>query len=242
MHRLILLLRRIRFPERAILLTLGLLAAMLWAFVAIADEVTEGDTQHFDERVLRALRQADDPAMPIGPEWLHEVARDITALGGMAVIPLMALAVLGYLVFAHKGRAALLVLVSVSGGLLASLALKQVFARERPSLVPHLDQVYTSSFPSGHSMLSAVTYLTLGALLARTTRDRTLKVYFLSIAAALSLLIGLSRIYLGVHYPTDVLAGWCAGIAWALLCAVVARWLQRAQKVEPPAAAPPLAG
>lgn len=235
MHRFFTLLRQIRFPERAILLTLGLLAGALWAFVAIADEVTKGDTQNFDERVLRALRRAGDLAMPIGPTWLHEVARDVTALGGMAVIPLFALGVLGYLAFAKKGRAAVFVFISVAGGLVASLALKHAFDRQRPSLVPHLDQVYTSSFPSGHSMLSAVTYLTLGALLARTTRDRALKIYFLSVAATLAVLIGASRVYLGVHYPSDVLAGWCAGIAWALLCAVVARALQHARKVEPPA-------
>ncbi len=236
MPRLLQFLRHIRFPERAILLSLGLLAGMLWGFVAIADEVLEGGSQHFDEHILRALRRADDPAMPIGPVWLHEVARDVTALGGMAVIPLITFAVLGYLAFARKGRAAALVLASVAGGLLASLVLKHFFARERPSLVAHLDQVYTSSFPSGHSMLSAVTYLTLGALLARTTTHRPLKLYFLVVAATLTLLIGLSRVYLGVHYPTDVLAGWCAGIAWALLCAVVARGLQRAQKVDPPTA------
>jgi undecaprenyl-diphosphatase len=215
-----------------ILGALLLLATAVWTFVKIAGEVVAGDTQHFDEAILLALRRPGDPAHPLGPDWLLEMARDVTAFGGVVGIALVSGGVLGFLALARKWRAAALVLASVVGGLLVSVALKHFFARDRPAVVPHFDQVYTSSFPSGHSMLSAVTYLTLGALLARYTHDRPLKIYFLGVATGLSLIIGLSRIYLGVHYPSDVLAGWCAGIAWALLCAVVARWLQRRGEVE----------
>ncbi len=232
MHPWLQRLRGLPFPERLILIALLLLAGSVWGFVEIAGEVIEGDSRQFDEQIVKALRRPEDPALPIGPRWLHHVARDITALGGMSVVPMITAAVLGFLALSRKWHTAALVAVSVLGGLAMSMGLKQIFARDRPALVPHLDQVYTSSFPSGHSMLSAVTYLTLGALLARTTKDRVLKIYFLTLASTLALLIGASRVYLGVHYPTDVAAGWCAGTAWALLCAIVARWLQQRGQVE----------
>jgi undecaprenyl-diphosphatase len=210
----------------------------IWAFVVIADAVLAGESRGFDERILHALRQPNDLAQPIGPEWLEDVARDITALGGGTVIPLVTAIVLGHLWLARRGHAGWLVLASVAGGILVTSLLKHEFARERPALVPHLVRVSSLSFPSGHSVLSAVTYLTLCALLARTTRDRLTKVYYLAVATFLAGTIGLSRVYLGVHYPTDVLAGWCAGIAWALLCSTIARSLQRSGVVEP-AASPP---
>jgi undecaprenyl-diphosphatase len=126
------------------------------------------------------------------------------------------------------------VLVSIVGGLLLSSGLKAMVSRPRPDVVPHLSIVYTSSFPSGHSMLSAVVYLTLGSLLAATTQQTVLRIYVLAVAVLLSVIVGVSRVYLGVHYPTDVLAGWVAGLGWALLCWLVARWMQRRRKVEQP--------
>jgi undecaprenyl-diphosphatase len=126
----------------------------------------------------------------------------------------------------RKARAAILVLVSVVGGTLLSQTMKFAFARPRPDLVPHGAEVYTASFPSGHSMMSAIVYLTLGALLARTQPDRGVKVYIMTLAVALTLLVGVSRVYLGVHWPTDVLAGWSLGGVWALLSWLVMVWLQ----------------
>ncbi|MDB6150134.1 MAG: hypothetical protein JWQ44_1582 [Chthoniobacter sp.] len=231
-------LRLIRFPERAILIVLLLIGGSVWAFVEIADEVLEGGSQHFDETAIRFFRDPNNPAIPIGPVWVADVARDVTALGGVTVTAMMTAAVLGFLWLQGRRHAMLLVIVSVVGGAIASGVLKEAFDRERPSLVPHLTRVTSFSFPSGHSLLAAVTYLTLGALLARTTQHRSTKVYFLSIAVCLTLLIGFSRVFLGVHYPTDVLAGWCAGTAWALFCAIIARWLQQRGKVEPASPAP----
>ena len=196
------------------------------AFVKILDEVKEGQTRHFDEWLIQWLRVHE------GPPWLQEIGRDFTALGGVAVMVLVTFAVAGYLLLRRLYGAMWLVLVATGGGLVLSSVLKHFIARDRPTLVEHRSVVYTSSFPSGHSMLSAVVYLTLGSLLARIMPSRVLKVYFLFLAMALTFLVGVSRVYLGVHWPTDVLAGWCGGLVWALVCWLVARELQRRGKVE----------
>jgi undecaprenyl-diphosphatase len=216
----------------ALLLLLSIIATGVWAFVGIAEEVVEGDTQQFDEWAVRALRRADDPATPIGPTFLHEIGRDLTALGGVFVCTLVTLGVCGYLLMIRKYHAMWLVVGATLGGLLISTILKHSFGRERPDIVPHLSHVYTSSFPSGHAMLSAVVYLTLGSLLARFVPHRAVKVYLLMVALMLTLLIGVSRVYMGVHYPTDVLAGWTAGLVWATICYLVARRLQIQGTVE----------
>jgi undecaprenyl-diphosphatase len=167
---------------------------------------------------------------------VQEMARDFTALGGVAVLTLMTLAVIGYLLLAGKRNAAIAVLAAVAGGLILSSLLKLGFHRARPDLVPHGSVVYTASFPSGHSMMAAITYLTLGALLARVEATIAMKIYLLTLAVCLTVLVGVSRVYLGVHWPTDVAAGWAVGAAWALLCSLVMRRLQRRGKVEPPSA------
>jgi undecaprenyl-diphosphatase len=207
-------------------------AAGLFAFAELADAVVEGDTRAFDEFVLLSLRSATDPSDPLGPRWLEETMRDFTALGGTGVLALVTLAAAGFLVLTGKRRAAAAVGVAVVGGLLLSNALKWGFARPRPDLVPHGQAVYTQSFPSSHAMLSAVVYLTLGALLARTQPRRRAKLYFLAVAAFVTVLVGASRVYLGVHWPTDVLAGWVVGTGWALLCWLTTLWLQRRGQVE----------
>ncbi|HEY2920116.1 MAG TPA: phosphatase PAP2 family protein [Candidatus Binatia bacterium] len=173
-------------------------------------EMVQGETRAFDRAVLLAFRNPMDLANPIGPRWLEIVFRDMTSLGGAAV----------------------LVLASVMGGVLLSGILKLGVDRPRPDLVPHLVEEYTASFPSGHAMLSAVVYLTLGGLLSRVEGPRRIKIYVLSVSVILTFLIGLSRIYLGVHWPTDVLAGWCAGATWAVLCWRVALALQRRGEIE----------
>ena len=221
--------------SRRELVTLVLLLVVFaagWSFFEIAGEVLEGDTQVLDRRVVLSMREAGDLSDPIGPRWFEELGRDVTALGGMGILSFFALLAAGYLALDRKPHAAVFVLVAVFGGMLLSTVLKEVVDRPRPDLVPHGQHVYTRSFPSGHSMLSAVTYLTLGALLARLQKRRRLKLYLLGTAVFLSLAIGMSRVYLGVHWPTDVLAGWSAGAAWAMLCWVVARVLQQRGRVE----------
>jgi undecaprenyl-diphosphatase len=213
---------------RFIFFLLDLFAIMgsLWGFAALTGEVLEGETQAFDRVILLSMRNPADLSDPIGPGWAEEIGRDLTALGGNAVLTLLTLAVLGYLLLQGKRGLALVLIVATLGALGASTLLKKSFDRDRPDLVPHGSIVYTSSFPSGHSMLSASTYLTLGALLARAQRRRRIKAYILLIAIGATLLVGISRVYLGVHWPTDVLAGWTAGAGWALMCWLLARWLQ----------------
>jgi len=173
------LLRRLPVVEASVLAVMGLLGALLWLFISIAGEVREGETADWDRRLLLALRSAADPAVPWGPPWVQEMARDFTALGGVAVLSLMTFAVVGYLLLARKRYAAVAVFVAVAGGLVLSTLLKLGFDRPRPDIVPHGSLVYTTSFPSGHSMMAAVTYLTLGALLARVEGSIRIKIYLL---------------------------------------------------------------
>lgn len=221
--------------QESIVLLAGLaLVLTIWGFLEVAEEVVEGDARTFDERILRYRRRPDDPARPIGPGWLVDAARDVTAMGSTAVLLLVVFAVVGYLFIERKRRAMWFVTVATGGGLLASTVLKYLFGRDRPDVVPQLAAVATPSFPSGHSMLSAVVYVTLGALMARLVGRGAVKAYALSVALLLTFLVGISRIYLGVHYPTDVLAGWSAGLAWALLWWLIARYLQRRGSIEGP--------
>jgi undecaprenyl-diphosphatase len=216
------------------LVAMAIIVLAGWLVVELADEVLEGTTQQYDEWVLRSLRTPGDMANPIGPKWFEDMWRDITALGSVTVLALVTIACAGYLLMRKRYRMLGLLVVATVGGLAVSLLLKDLFARPRPEFASAATHVMTSSFPSGHSMLSAVVYLTLGVLLARTSARFRFKVYFISVALIVSMLVGLSRIYLGVHYPTDVLAGWSLGLIWALLCWLVARFLQKRGAIEPP--------
>lgn len=205
------------------LMMFAFLAGGLFLFFQLTDEVLEGEIGAFDERILLALRTPGDLSMPIGPYWLSRAMNDITAIGGTTVLALMTIMATIFLVLSRQRKIALFMFLSIAGGWVASALLKLGIARPRPDLVPHLVEVHDLSFPSGHAMLSAVTYLTLGALLSRAQQYRSTRIFLISAAIFLTLLIGLSRIYLGVHYPTDVLGGWCAGATWALGGWMIAR-------------------
>ena len=217
--------------ELAILLAIGGIAAGVWIFAMIADEVMEGGPQAFDRKLLLVMRRPGDLA-PIGTPAVQDAARDITALGGVVVVSLLTVVTAGFLALDGKSRMALFVCGSLVSGFIASTILKDLFVRPRPDLVPRSAYSSGASFPSGHSMMSAITYLALGALLARSQERKRLKAYFFLVAALLTFMVGVSRVYLGVHWPTDVLAGWTAGAVWALLCWLAARWLQSRRTIE----------
>jgi undecaprenyl-diphosphatase len=251
--------------DLVVLMAAALVLVGLWVFVALAILVEHGTTQALDEQIMLSLRHGDDRAVVedarrqvselaargdtaalnrwiaqslrvSGPSpWAEEMFRDLTALGGVVVLTLTTLAVVGYLLLCRMNGAALLVVLAALGGWCLSTLLKHAFDRPRPGLVTHLSHAYTSSFPSGHSMLSAVIYLTLGALLSRFVRRLRRRLYILGVAILLTTLVGVSRVYLGVHYPTDVLAGWSVGLVWAMVCWLAARFLQSRGAVEPPA-------
>jgi undecaprenyl-diphosphatase len=221
-----------RGPHIVTLAALAAAAFAVWLFLELADDVVEGETRKFDESVLLAFREEADHDDPIGPRWLEEIARDVTALGGTVVLTFLTLAVTGFFLLQRKWHLGIYVAAAVVTGLAASSLLKSGFDRQRPDLVEHGQVVYTASFPSGHSMLSAVAFLTLGALVAGAQKDRSLRIYILSLAGLLTIAVGVSRVYLGVHWPTDVLGGWAAGTGWALACWAVSRHLRQRGRIE----------
>ncbi len=218
--------------ELATLLMLAAVAGGIWLFLALASEVREGETRALDERLLLALRNPADASDPLGPPWFEEVMRDFTALGGIGVQIVFVAVTTVFLLLDDKKHAAVLLLAAVGGALVLSLFMKHGYERPRPDLVPHGSVVMTSSFPSGHSTLAAATYLTLGALLARVQARWRMKAFAILVAAMIAGLVGASRVYLGVHWPTDVLAGWTLGAVWASAVWLAARALQSHGQVE----------
>ena len=196
---------------------LAVAAVGLLVFAGVADEAAEGDSHAFDEAILTSLRMADDPSNPIGPAWFDLAMSDITSLGGFVVLTLLVLSVVIYLLIQGKWRNAVVVGGASASGVILSETLKVGFGRPRPELVPQLAEVHSLSFPSGHAMLSAVIFLTLGALLARFHKRKRERALIMLYAVLVTMLVGASRVYLGVHWPTDVLAGWALGAAWAAL-------------------------
>lgn len=208
----------------AALLTLALAAQ---GFLGLADEVAEGETRQIDETVLLALRTAHDPSLPLAPGWVTTAAMDITALGSVTVLTLLVVFVAGLFAALRRWREAAVMLAASGGGVLVSQGLKALFGRDRPEEAWRLVEAVNASFPSGHAMLSAVVYLTLGALVARFARKKRVKAFALGGAVLVALLVGISRVYLGVHWPSDVLAGWCLGGAWALAWWLAVQLLDR---------------
>jgi undecaprenyl-diphosphatase len=217
--------------ELAFLVALLLAAGGAWTFAEIADEVVEGETQALDEWLLLALREPDDVNDPLGPVWAEELARDVTGLGSVGILTFVTLAGAGFLFLQRRRGLALYLLAAVGGATVLSSLLRSGFDRARPDLVAHGQPIYTASFPSGHAVLSAVTFLTVGALLASAQPGVGMRAYILALATLLCVAVGVSRVYLGVHWSTDVLAGWTLGGAWALACWAVAGYLHRRGRV-----------
>jgi undecaprenyl-diphosphatase len=225
-----------RSRDFLVLLAALLLVVGVLVFLVLATLIRSDNAPSLDEQIIHSMRNPDpaQPKKPIGPFWLRRAGPDISALGGASVLTLITILVAGYLLLWRKYGATVLLLVATVGGVALETSLKHIIHRERPDERYRVLEATTNSFPSGHSMLSAVVYLTLGALLARFVSRRAEKIYVVFVAMLLTFLVGASRVYLRVHYPTDVLAGWSVGLAWAMLCWLVARYLQRRHVVEPP--------
>lgn len=217
LDRLNSLVRGMRENPQAIgpVLVLAIAGFGVFSFLSIADEVAEGEIRAIDEWLFYLFRNAADPSDPLGPPWLEEAAAEITALGGYPVIVLAVLIVVGLLLVTRRYGPAIYTVLSVGVGSLLSHVLKLLYERPRPNLVEHLDVVHTASFPSGHAMVGTVAYLTLAALVTRFFDDLRVRIYVVAVALAMAMLIGLTRVYLGVHWPSDVAAGWALGTAWA---------------------------
>jgi undecaprenyl-diphosphatase len=199
-----------------------LMLSLVILFGHIVEEMMEGDTSATDNAILLAFRVPGHPATPIGPTWLLQSAIDISALGGFTFIWLFSLVTAGFFALTRRWRLLAIFLAAIGGASVLDALFKISFHRARPEIVPHLTYVTNASFPSGHAMISAATYLTVGAMLVRTQPSKRVRVYLLGVFVVTALLIGVSRVYLGVHWPSDVVAGWCAGAAWALIFWVVA--------------------
>jgi undecaprenyl-diphosphatase len=209
-------------PKLATLLIAAGLAAGVGILVLLGIEISAGKTQAFDRAILLAMRRPDDHA-PLGSAAFQQTARDISALGSGAVLWLVTGTVAGFLAADRKKRLALFTCGCIATGLLLETSLKDVFHRPRPDIVPEATYARGASFPSGHAMMSAIVYLSLAASFARFHRRKAVRAYSFILAAFLTILIGLTRVYLGVHWPTDVLAGWTVGGVWALLCWLAAK-------------------
>ena len=223
------LLRHIELP---LLLAGAIVAGGLWGFIELAEVAARRAPHALDSEILLFFRVAGHPDIPIGPAWLPKAVRDITALGSGAVLTLITVATALYLAVARRLATALFVVAAAGSGQVLSSLLKIGIDRPRPEVVPHLMQESSMSFPSGHAMVSALVYLTLGALASHAVKDRPTRLYILSLAVFLALLVGVSRLYLGVHWPSDVAAGWCAGFAWAMLWWMAARLVQHRETTD----------
>jgi undecaprenyl-diphosphatase len=213
-------------------LPLSVVAGILVVFGLLADEVVEGDTLGFDRSILLWFRTPGNVAVPIGPLWLQEAVRDVTSLGSFSILGLITILAVLQLLLSGDRRIALYVAAAVVSGTLVSTVLKVLFDRPRPD-IPGAPHVFTASFPSGHATLSGVVFLTLAAVLAATTPARRLKVFYVAAGVFLTVVVGVSRIYEGVHYPTDVLAGWLVGTGWAILCWIGAQYVFRHSRRAP---------
>ncbi len=213
--------------EISFLFILLLMVLFLFFFIEISDSVVEGETYSMDKKILMLLRDDADPAKPLGPERLPHVVRDITALGSSVVLTLITIFAAMYLYLRKEKRSVIYVLSASIGGAILVQILKFLFARERPEIVEHLVSEISMSFPSGHSAMSAVIYLSLAVLISRVEKSHILKVYIVSFALIITFVVGISRVYLGVHYPTDVLAGWSIGLFWALFCWFFTSFLEK---------------
>lgn len=217
---------QLRWRGFVILLAVATMVTGLLTLIVLTEEVLEKEPHGLDNRILLALREPQDLHRLVGPSWLEHASVNLTALGSVSVLTLLTVLVFGYLVVTRKFQAATLLVCAAIGGTALSYTLKFLVSRDRPQVVPHLTEISDFSYPSGHSMLSTVIFLTLAVILAQTVESRRAKIYLIVAALFLAFVVGVTRVLIGVHYPTDVMAGWAAGTVWALFCWLLAEWLR----------------
>ena len=209
----------------------GIAVAGLCGFVLLAALMRNDLLTAFDNSIILALRSAPDD--PIGPPWFEAAMIDITALGSFTVLSIVSVIVFAALVLERHGKAALFLLGSLVSGTLVANGAKAIFSRARPDVVEPFASTFTSSFPSAHATVGMLAYLVLAAFAIRFIPRHELRRLMILCAVAIGLLIGVSRVYLGVHWPSDVLAGWSLGAAWASLCWLAAHYLDRQRGIGP---------
>jgi len=196
-------------------------SALCWAaFCIVVWLVETGRTEPIDDLGLMFWR--DGAALePVGPRFLLEGVRDLTALGGVLLRNLIGLGAVVALLFVGMQREAVLLTLTVAGGWLVEFAVKVLVGRPRPEIVPHLTEAGGASFPSGHSFNAAVVYIAIALAFATMSARESVRLTIIATAIVVSLAIAWSRVWLGVHFPTDAAAGWLGGAGWAFLAAAV---------------------
>lgn len=190
----------------------------LAVFQDVADDQDEEDGKASDWRILKALRKNGNPGDPIGPPWLKESLVETSALGSITVLTGVTAVTAGGLLLAGKRRHAVITASVFTGALALSEGLKNLFKRSRPPPEYRAGEVVNESFPSGHALLSAASFLSLGILFAHRTKTTALRSFAILTGAATAAAVGFSRVFLGVHWANDVVGGWAAGSAWAATC------------------------
>lgn len=214
----------VRLPERGFTINRRkalIAAAVCWTgFGLLVWLVLSGRTGGFDDWGLLAARTGDARDFA-GSHMLIEIVRDTTALGGVFLRNLFAIGAVVALLFLKLRREAVLFAMTVAGGWIANTALKLLVGRERPQIVPHLMEAGGESFPSGHSFNAAVVYIAMAIAFAALSRRHSVRYTVIGAAMLLSAMVAWSRVMLGVHFPSDVTAGWLGGAGWAFLAAAL---------------------
>lgn len=191
--------------------------AAAFAFLGLAIFIMSGRSFAFDRSLVLLFRESSDLSTPLGPAWFREAMRDVTALGSFVGLGMMTIAASLTLWLCRYRHLAVGLAVTVISATLVSTGLKIVIGRDRPGIVEHAALTFTASFPSGHAFLSAVTMLSIAGFIGLAARRDDITRLCIWLAWVMIVLIGVSRVYLGVHWPTDVIGGWCLGIAWSSL-------------------------
>lgn len=207
------------------IVVIGILCGLAWLFIELAIVISTTETVQIDRSILLLLRDPNDLNNPLGPTWLEEMMRDVTALGSNWILFFLVLIATVYLILVRQSKLAVLLVTAIVTGFVVAFSLKHGIDRPRPDLVSHGTMVYTASFPSAHAMMSTLVYFTLAALMSQAQGRKSVKTLLYLSAGFLAVWVGTSRVYLGVHWPSDVIAGWCAGGFWALLFYYLAKRL-----------------